>query len=34
MEYLCRFNIVGDENEFQGKLILDSDLFSRTYALL
>ena len=27
MEYLCRFNIVGDEKEFQGKLILDSDLF-------
>ena len=27
MEYLCRFNIVGDEKEFDGKLILDSELF-------
>lgn len=27
MEYLCRFNIVGNEKEFEGKLILDSDLF-------
>lgn len=27
MEYLCRFNIVGDEKEFEGRLILDSDLF-------
>ncbi len=27
MEYLCRFNIVGDKKEFQGNLILDSESF-------
>lgn len=27
MEYLCRFNIVGDEQEFEGKLVLDDNSF-------
>ena len=27
MEYLCRFNIVGDEKEFEGKLVLDDNSF-------
>jgi len=27
MEYLCRFNIVGDEKEFEGKLVLDDNPF-------